>query len=56
MNHHIDTRWSRTFHTVKARSSKEAQTRMRKRLAGMQLHSVSLVAVLEDVDPNETKN
>lgn len=48
------TQWLKTSHTVKARTDKEAESRMKQKFASFRLHSMQLVAMRGDEDPNET--
>jgi len=46
------TPWMMTSHRLKARTSDEAQTKVRRMFAGCGFHSMSLVAVTAGEDPN----
>lgn len=49
---HGATGWIKTTHTLKARSDRDAQARLRRRFAGAGFSSMSLVAVPPGIDPN----
>ncbi len=45
--------WSLTSHTVKARSDKEAQSKVRRKFASAGFNNMSLVAMACGADPNQ---
>jgi hypothetical protein len=49
--HHSTSTWSKTEHSVRARTDKEAQARTRQKFVGFNLTSMSLVAVLRGETP-----
>ena len=46
------TSWAMTSHTLKARTDKEAQSKLRRMFFGCGFHAMSLVAVLSGESPN----
>ena len=46
------TPWMVTSHSLKARTSDEAQTKLRRMFSGCGFHSMSLVAVMAGENPN----
>lgn len=46
------SRWIQSSHTLKARTDKEAESRLRRRFANAGFQSMRLVAVPAGVDPN----
>lgn len=49
---HYQAEWSRTSHSVKARTDKEAQARVRQKFAGAGFSSMALVAIPQGKTPN----
>lgn len=49
---HGSSGWLRTAHTVKARSDREAQSRISRKFAGAGFTAMALVAVPSGTDPN----
>jgi len=49
---HSEAKWSKTSHSIKARTDKEAQAKVRRKFTGCGFSSMSLVAVLIGMTPN----
>lgn len=50
--HSGDWKWTLTDHSVKARSDKEAQSKVRRKFAIYGFTAMSLMAVIDGSDPN----
>lgn len=46
-------KWIKTSHTVKARTDKEAQSKMTRMFAGAGFSSMSMIAISSELSPNE---
>jgi hypothetical protein len=49
---HFEDCWSRTSHSVTARTDKEAQAKVKRKFAGCGFSAMSLVAVKNGMTPN----
>ena len=54
-HHHSGGDWQQTSYSVKARTNKEAQSKMQRMFSGCGFSSMSMIALLPGTTPNEAE-